>query len=593
MTTATTAPAAEHVEPPRDRYGRYLIPDPETGKQMPYTRATTFAKSVSDTFGLTKWMLRMGGLGLAQRQDLLLGIAAADPSDTKTLDSLMAEAKEHAGANSGATIGTALHSFTEQVDRGEWPTIPAPWDADVAAYVEAVAAAGLTILPEWIEKVVVIPSLKVAGTLDRIVRTADGRLVIADLKTGKDVSYAMGEIAVQLALYAAAAYTFDPATGELDAMPVVDQAEALVFHAPAGKGTCSVLSVDIAAGREMFETIEVVRQWRKRRDLHRPYATGGRVTTLPSVGTTATVATVYVKSGRAPEQIAEDVLRQAGNKCSTAGTFTDPAAVPVDGRAAKETWCLAAVTELVDAGHGEALAGNWPLGLPTFKESRERGFEMTETWLDMIHAVALKVAAQVAHPFFACGAYPDDDAFIPPTHERVTAVKARLEALPVDLVDIVQGQAAEADIPKLTSGKARRSQLDQIEGWVDEAEAEYQERRSMAAAHLGTLPEEVQRAALLLAGVADRTRLSAQACERLALLTDAHELGALTASGSDLVIAETGFADLLERHGGSKRSVVDAAKEAATLCGLARPTSSTQVANDVMLFAATYMANTQ
>jgi len=553
MTTATTAPTAQHVEPPRDRYGRYLIPDPETGKPVPYTRATTFAKSVSDTFGLTKWMLRMGGLGLAQRQDLLLGIAAADPSDTKTLDSLMAEAKEHAGANSGATIGTALHSFTEQVDRGEWPTIPAPWDADVAAYVEAVAAAGLTILPEWIEKVVVIPSLQVAGTLDRIVRTADGRLVIADLKTGKDVSYAMGEIAVQLALYAAAAYTFDPATGELDAMPVVDQAEALVFHAPAGKGTCSVLSVDIAAGREMFETIEVVRQWRKRRDLHTPYVAPAPAAAAP----------------------------------------VDPAAVPVDGRAAKETWCLAAVTELVDAGHGEALAGNWPLGLPTFKESRERGFEMTETWLDMIHAVALKVAAQVSHPFFACGAYPDDDAFIPPTHERVTAVKARLEALPVDLVDIVQGQAAEADIPKLTSGKARRSQLDQIEGWVDEAEAEYQERRSMAAAHLGTLPEEVQRAALLLAGVADRTRLSAQACERLALLTDAHELGALTASGSDLVIAETGFADLLERHGGSKRSVVDAAKEAATLCGLARPTSSTQVANDVMLFAATYMANTQ
>ena len=112
----------------------------------------------------------------------------------------------------------------------------------------------------------------------------------------------------------------------------------------------------------------------------------------------------------------------------------------------------------------------------------------------------------------------------------------------------------------------------------------------MAGAHLGTLPTELQENALRVAGVADRSRLSAQACERLGLLADAYELGALTGDGSDLVISDPAFAELVDRHGGSKRAVIDTAKEAATLCGLARPTSSTQVANDVMLFAATYMA---
>jgi len=143
MTVIDTPPK---VEPPRDRWGRYLIPDPETGKPTGYTRATTFAKSVSDTFGLTKWMLRMGGIGLAQRQDLLLAIAATDPADSKTLDKIMEDAKDHAGAMAGATIGTALHTFTEQYDLGLNPVVPAPWDADVAAYAEAISAAGIEIL---------------------------------------------------------------------------------------------------------------------------------------------------------------------------------------------------------------------------------------------------------------------------------------------------------------------------------------------------------------------------------------------------------------------------------------------------------------
>lgn len=540
MTMTATPPTK--VDPPRDRWGRYLIPDPETGKPTGYTRATTFAKSVSDTFGLTKWMLRMGGLGLAQRQDLLMAIASTAPGDNKTLDRLMEEAKDHAGAMAGATIGTALHTFTEQHDLGLDPVVPAPYDADVAAYAQAILDAGLTILPEHIEQIVVIPSLQVAGTLDRIVRTADGRLMIADLKTGKDVSYAMGEIAVQLALYAAAPYTFDPTTGELDAMPVVDQETALVFHAPAGTGTCTVLEVDITAGRAMFDTITTVRDWRKRRDLHKPYISTSPAPSLPSAA-----------------------------------------------ESERFTWLVSAVSSLVDAGHGDVLAQRWPVGCPTLRQAREEGVALTNHQCDTLHRAVMEIAGDVGHPFFA-KAYPDDDALVLGSDSRVTDLKNRLEALPADLAEIIGSTARSQGVPKLTSGHARRSDIDLVTRLVTDAEEQYQGRRAQASNALATFPADVQDKVLRLAKCFLPQALDAHAVERLDLLADAKELGVLEVQDDEVALSADAFANLLAAHGGSKRALLDAAKEAATLYGLARPTSSSQVASNVMLFAATYMA---
>jgi len=542
--TATETPT--HEEARRDRYGRYLVPDPITGKLVPHTRATTYAKSVSDTFGLTKWMLRMGGLGLAQRQDLLLGIAAADPSDTRTLDRIMAEAKDHAGAASGANIGTALHSFTEAVDRGQTPNIPGPWDADVAAYVSAVQAAGLTILPEYIEQVVVIPSLQVAGTLDRIVRTSDGRLVIADLKTGKSIDYSAGEIAVQLALYANATHILNVATNELEPMPDVDLTEALVFHAPAGTGTCQVLSIDISAGAAMFETIATVRSWRKRRDLHQPYQPAAQVPPAP--------------------------------------------APVVDESPARHDWVLAAATELVNAGHADAALAAWPAGVPTLRQSRESGVALTLAELDAIHRALVDVAATVGHPFFAHGAYPDDDQIIPANDERIAAMKDRVAALPDDLVERLHLRVQQHGIPPLSRGEGRRSQLDTVNGWLDEFAAEHQARRATAAAHLGVLDGDIQPAAMRLAGFTGAATLTHQAAERLGIIADALELGYLTCTGGELVAADDAFSRTLDAHGGSKRALIATAQQAAAEYGLARPSSSTQVASDVMLLAATAMA---
>lgn len=251
-------------EPKRDHYGRYLLPDPETGKERPWTRATTFAKTVAETSGLMRWQCRMVAKGVATRPDLY-ALAASTPIDNKaTLDKIAEDAKEAAAASSGANLGTALHAFTEQLDAGGKIVVPAPWDADITAYQIATRTAGIRVDPKHIERIVVVRDLGVAGTLDRIV-AVDGRVAIADVKTGKDLSYSWGEIAIQLALYAHADAMWDD--GAYLPMPDVSQDIALVIHLPVGRARCDLYEVDIAAGWWAAQMCEDVRTWRSRRDL--------------------------------------------------------------------------------------------------------------------------------------------------------------------------------------------------------------------------------------------------------------------------------------------------------------------------------------
>jgi hypothetical protein len=259
--------ASVQPEPRRDHYGRYLLPDPQTGREQPWTRATTLAKTLSDMFGLTKWQCRMVAKGIATRPDLY-ALAAATPIDDKTtLDRLVDDAKEAAAASSGARLGQALHSFTEHIDAGEQLTIPAPWDRDIQVYQQALANAEITTDARYIERVVVLPELGVAGTFDRILDVPSTGLVIGDLKTGRDLSYGWGEIAIQLALYANAELLWDPAAGRYEPMPEVNRNDAVVIHLPVGQARCDLYWVDITAGWEKAQLCDQVRQWRARKDL--------------------------------------------------------------------------------------------------------------------------------------------------------------------------------------------------------------------------------------------------------------------------------------------------------------------------------------
>lgn len=263
--TPAQAPAGKDDNAEFDRYGRYVIPHPTTGKKTSWTRATTYAKSISDTYALGQWMLRMAVKGVATRPDLYALAAATPVEDKDGLNRIAEDAKEAAAAKAGANLGTALHSFSEQVDRGEIPNVPEPWARDIAAYRAMLAKHGIRILPEYMERKVVVPDVGVAGTFDRIVDR--GGLKIGDLKTGQDLSFGWLEIAVQLALYSRATHLWDMKTRTFTDMPPVDQDIALVFHLPVGKATATLYEVDIAAGWQAAQLCGQVRDWRKRRDL--------------------------------------------------------------------------------------------------------------------------------------------------------------------------------------------------------------------------------------------------------------------------------------------------------------------------------------
>jgi len=323
----------------RDGWGRYLIPHPKTGKKTAWTRVTTFAKSASDTYALGQWGKRMAVKGLSQRQDLILAAAACDPErDKDRLNSIAEEASNAAAARAGSNLGTALHSFSEAVDRGETPYIPPPWDAAMDAYRKALADAGLKPRAEWMEQIIVNLMYGVAGKYDRIFevtkpismklggmqcRLSPGHLVIGDLKTGKDLQYGWGEIAVQEYLYASAATVWDRSARKHLPMPEVRRDVAVVVHLPANDqvsgGKATIHFVDLAIGADGANIAADVREWRKMRGIATPLssATVGEVDPTPPWSTPVTTWAEQISACTTEAEV-----RNVAQQCFAAGEWT-------------------------------------------------------------------------------------------------------------------------------------------------------------------------------------------------------------------------------------------------------------------------------
>lgn len=250
----------------RDRWGRPLVVPQGGGKPVPYTRCTTFIDCIEDKYNLQKWMQRMVALGLAERDDLILSVAA-HRDDKRELDRVCDAAKEAAKASSKATTGTAIHSLTELVDRGlEVPSVSAEAKADLAAYEAAVKPLKM----EHIEAFTVLDTLKIGGTPDRIVKVG-GETYIADLKTGSSIEWGTLKIAAQLAVYSRS-WLYDHTTGERTPHGASTN-RGIVIHLPAGSAQATLHWIDLAAGWEAVKVAKSVREQRaiKYKDLTEPF----------------------------------------------------------------------------------------------------------------------------------------------------------------------------------------------------------------------------------------------------------------------------------------------------------------------------------
>lgn len=239
---------------PRDRFNRPLIVPPSGGKAKAYTRATTLAGTLEDTYNLSRWQQRQVAQGLAARKDLVLAAQAAK-GDKAKLNHICEQAHEAAGSSTKATTGTALHSLTEVVDEGgELPEVSDEVLRDLEAY--RVATQGLTV--KAIEQFVVVDEITTAGTFDRLIEV-DGQHFIADLKTGS-IEFGIQKIATQLAIYSRGQLYEHP--GQRSELPNVSQKWGLVIHLPAGEGKCDFRWVDLEQGWDGALLAIEARKWR-------------------------------------------------------------------------------------------------------------------------------------------------------------------------------------------------------------------------------------------------------------------------------------------------------------------------------------------
>ena len=255
------------AEPERDRWGRYKLPHPETGASRGWTRVTKLAGTLDDTYALGEWDKRMVVYGVGKRLDLADLAAASDIDDKMQLNDIARQAKAAARADERANQGTALHKFTERIDRGEPTRAHGRWAPDIDVYTRALKQWGIETHANYCERITLVPALEVAGTMDKIV-TYKGEPTIGDLKTGgsaeKGLKFGAMKIAIQLAIYSRGCGLWDMDNECWEPMPTgLNQDLGIIIHLPAGEATATLYEVNLKVGWAAAELAFRVRNARK------------------------------------------------------------------------------------------------------------------------------------------------------------------------------------------------------------------------------------------------------------------------------------------------------------------------------------------
>lgn len=262
-------------EPKRDRWGRYLI------EGTAYTRATTIAGTLDDTYNLGRWQQRMVAKGLTLRDDLFAQAAALDPShDKKEFNGVCKDALEAAKASRGANLGNALHKFMEDVDLGikTLDEVPEPYRTIVASYHKLLDDNNVTLDRTVVEQIVAHTGNNIAGTIDRVafLQSSVGLpKVVADIKTGETLDWSWLYISIQLAIYATHTNTYDAGADKLGpAISDLSHEQGLVIHVPSNGDTPALYLVDLKQGFDaMLCALEARGHRKDLKDAGEPYGT--------------------------------------------------------------------------------------------------------------------------------------------------------------------------------------------------------------------------------------------------------------------------------------------------------------------------------
>lgn len=237
-----------------------------------YTRISTLSETLDDKSGLLDWAACNAAVGVVRDPGIFSQIAHLAsahrdpwliPEAKQQLKPLVKRAQQIAGSEDAAGIGTALHGLTQLVDEGREPEfVPPqlrPW---IEKYREALEA--------WevldCEPFLVVDEIQGAGSMDRLLRhKVTGRIVCADIKTGRsDPDYPL-KVTMQVAMYSRG-QRYNQQTGQRRPLhPEVDLDHGLMIHVPVrtGEPRATLYPLDLTEGWWLAKIAVQVRAARK------------------------------------------------------------------------------------------------------------------------------------------------------------------------------------------------------------------------------------------------------------------------------------------------------------------------------------------
>ena len=276
-------------EPPRvkvvyDGWGRYKLPSPSTGRPTAFTRATTVAGTLDDTYNINRWKTRetVKALIALMHNDARVqedGFDTPEGDHIETLrrlirdedkggiDKLLDHITNVAGGRDAAELGEAVHAWLEAVDiRTVLPRdVPEMFQPYLTAYLELLARHGLRALPQYVERIAINErgEQTIVGTLDRIYQViATGELILGDVKTSKTLEYGYLTYAVQMAVYGYAEKLLKIDGSGWEPMPELNSEFAIIMHVPSDQPErASAVTLDLWYGGEsMILSLEARRR---------------------------------------------------------------------------------------------------------------------------------------------------------------------------------------------------------------------------------------------------------------------------------------------------------------------------------------------
>lgn len=268
----------------KEEGGSRWMPHPETGAKKKFVRATQFAGTLSDEYVLNEWKMAMVALGIGRNRGLYAR-SNAEPLPTEPMEhrekgwwvpwsDIAHEAIDSAQAKSGAHLGTAVHSWVEQIEAGERGilSVPKEWREHIRAHLRIHEEQGIKYVPEWREGLIVNLAIGsgVCGRFDALRMDTLGRLIVDDTKTGKNAPEGIDEIAIQLAIYANAGHMWAPdlpesVNGYVPMPSNIRKDVAMVSWVPIDRPEeAEVIPVDIKWGWEAAQAIAWTLAYRRR-----------------------------------------------------------------------------------------------------------------------------------------------------------------------------------------------------------------------------------------------------------------------------------------------------------------------------------------